>query len=280
MAAYACIIPTRNRPERTIRATRSVLAQTAGDFECVVVDDGSTDNTSECVAAIDDPRLRLARQSHQGVSAARNYGVELSTAPWIALLDSDDEWLPSKMERQLAYLAENPGMRICQTEEVWIRRGVRVNPMEKHRKQGGDIFGRSLELCIISPSAVVIARSLFNEIGGFDEAFPACEDYDIWLRITSREPVGLLPESLVVKYGGHADQLSRTTPVMDSWRIRAIDKILRGGTLNVSQRKAAVEELGRKCRIVAAGYRKRGREKEAVRLEALAVRHEAGDGEN
>jgi GT2 family glycosyltransferase len=154
-----------------------------------------------------------------------------------------------------------------------MRRGVRVNPMNKHRKSGGDLFHRSLELCVISPSAVLLARSLFDEVGGFDETLPVCEDYDLWLRITSREPVGFLPEPLVVKYGGHADQLSRTTPVMDGYRIRAIDKILRSGQLTADQQRAAVQALERKCRIVAQGCEKRGKHEEAERLRALVREH-------
>lgn len=273
MPLYACIIPTFNRPEQTVEAARSVLAQTLADLECIVVDDGSTDDTAERVAAIKDRRLRVVRRPHRGVSAARNHGVALSSSPWIAFLDSDDRWLPKKMERQMDYLRRRPHFRICQTEEIWIRRGVRVNPMKKHRKAEGDLFERSLELCIISPSAVVLQRSLFDEVGGFDESLPACEDYDLWLRITCREAVGLVPEALVVKYGGHEDQLSRTTPVMDIYRIRAIDKLLRSGRLNGEQRKAAVEELERKCKIVARGALKRGNRVEAERLSALVNEH-------
>jgi GT2 family glycosyltransferase len=273
MPACACIIPTHNRPAQTLAAVESVLAQTAGDLECIVVDDGSTDDTPDRLAALRDPRLRIVRQPQRGVAAARNHGVALASSPWIAFLDSDDLWLPRKMECQLAYMAANPALRISQTEEIWIRHGARVNPMKKHRKNGGELFARSLELCVISPSAVVLARSLFDEVGGFDETFPVCEDYDLWLRITCREPVGYLAEPLAVKHGGHADQLSRATPVMDQWRIRAIDKLLRTGHLMEPQRQAAVAELERKCRIVAQGCRKRGRADEAERLLALARDH-------
>ena len=270
MPVYACIIPTRNRPVATIEAVQSVLTQTASDLECIVVDDGSDDETADRIAALRDPRLRVVRQPNRGVAAARNRGVALSASPWIAFLDSDDRWLPRKMERQLAYMAAHPALRISQTDETWVRRGRRVNPMKKHLKSGGDLFVRSLELCVISPSAVLMARTLFDDAGGFDEDFPVCEDYDLWLRITCCEPVGFLPEPLVVKYGGHADQLSRSVPVMDRWRIRAIDKILRGDRLTEDQRHAAIEELERKCRIVAQGCRKRGNVEEAERLLALA----------
>jgi glycosyltransferase involved in cell wall biosynthesis len=273
MPVYACIIPTFNRPAWTVEAVESVLAQTLGDFECIVVDDGSTDDTADRIVAVGDPRVRLVRQPHRGVAAARNHGVAMSSSPWLAFLDSDDRWLPRKMERQMAFVAANTALRISQTDELWIRRGVRVNPMKKHRKSGGDLFARSLELCVISPSAVLVARSLFDEIGGFDEDFPVCEDYDLWLRITCREVVGFLPEPLVVKRGGHDDQLSRSAPVMDHYRIRAIDKILRSGQLNETQQHAAVDELARKCKIVALGCRKHGKNREAERYLALARQH-------
>jgi len=275
MPFYSCIIPTYNRPEPTVRAVESVLSQTLDDLECIVVDDGSTNETAERVGAIRDPRLRVVRRPHLGVAAARNYGVSLAASEWIAFLDSDDLWLPRKMERQMAYMAENPSLRISQTDEIWIRRGVRVNPKKKHRKSAGDLFERSLQLCVISPSAVVLAHSLFDEVGGFDETFPVCEDYELWLRITCREVVGFLPEPLVVKYGGHDDQLSRAMPAMDRWRIRAIDKILRSGLLSEPQRRAAVEELERKCAIVAQGCLKRGNREEVERLEALVREHKA-----
>lgn len=279
MPLFACILPTFNRPDFTVWAVESVLAQTLADFECIVVDDGSTDETAGRILSIRDPRLRLIRQAHRGVSAARNHGVAVSSSPWIAFLDSDDLWLPQKMERQLAFMAAHPTLRLSQTDEIWIRRGRRVNPMNKHRKSGGDLFARSLELCIISPSAAVLSRNLFDEVGGFDETFPACEDYDLWLRITCRHPVGFLPEPLVIKHGGHADQLSRTVPVLDLWRIRAIDKILRSGRLSKSQRCAARTALQRKCRIVIAGALKRGRREEAARLQALLAEYGVSDRE-
>jgi len=273
MPACACIIPTFNRPGSSVEAIESVLAQTMRDLECIVVDDGSTDDTPDRVAALRDPRLRLVGQPHRGVAAARNSGVAVSSSPRIAFLDSDDRWLPRKLERQMAYTAANSQLRISQTDEIWIRRGKRVNPMKKHRKSGGDLFARSLELCVISPSAVLLERSLFDEVGGFDESFAVCEDYDLWLRITCREPVGFLAEPLVVKHGGHEDQLSRSVAVLDHHRIRAIDKILRTGRLTEAQRRAAICEIERKCRIVAQGCLKRGNREEAERLLALAHSH-------
>ena len=102
-------------------------------------------------------------------------------------------------------------------------------------------------------------RTLWDQLGGFDESLPACEDYDLWLRLTLRTPVVLLPARLIVKHGGHADQLSRCVPVLDEYRIRALEKIL-AASLTLPQRRSVLEHLVHKCRIVAQGARKRQHE--------------------
>jgi GT2 family glycosyltransferase len=202
------------------------------------------------------------------VAAARNLGVSQSRGCYIAFLDSDDLWLPGKMARQTAFMIEHPRVAICQTEEIWIRNGVRVNPKAVHRKPSGEIFARSLELCLISPSAVMMTRQLFQQFGGFDETFLVCEDYDLWLRIAAAERVPLIDTPLVVKRGGHADQLSRSMWGMDRYRVLALQKILRSG-LKGWRRAAALKVLRRKIGVLARGARKRGKERDAQAYEAL-----------
>ena len=265
------VVPTHDRAALLPRALDSVRRQSAPPGEVIVVDDGSTDGTGDLVRRR-FPEVRLLRQANRGVSAARNRGIGAARGEWIALLDSDDAWLPEKLERQLAALAGAPGHRICHTDEIWIRDGRRVNPGARHAKRGGRIFRHCLPLCAISPSAALIQRSLFDEVGLFDEALPACEDYDLWLRITAREPVLLLDEPLVEKHGGHADQLSRTEPGLDRHRIRALVKILEGGDLAPGDRAAAIATLAEKCRIWAGGAAARGRLEEAESYQALARR--------
>ncbi|MDE0206756.1 MAG: glycosyltransferase family 2 protein, partial [Candidatus Tectomicrobia bacterium] len=165
-------------------------------------------------------------------------------------------WMPGKVSAQVAYFEAHPDAQACHTDEVWIRRGVRVNERRVHRKQGGWQFLASLPHCLISPSAVMMRRALWERLGGFDETLPACEDYDLWLRLTALEPVGFLPERLVTKRGGHADQLSRVTPALDRYRIRALEKTL-ATSLPAGHRLAVLEQLAAKCRIVAQGARKR-----------------------
>lgn len=265
------IVPTYNRAWTLRAAVDSVLAQEGPAFELVAVDDGSTDETPDLLAEYGG-RLRTIRQENRGVSAARNRGIDAARGDLIAFLDSDDRWLPGKLAAQVAFFAERPDALICQTEELWIRRGVRVNPRRRHRKRSGMIFEPSLELCLVSPSAVMVRRELFDRVGRFDESLPACEDYDLWLRVARRFPVHLVETPLVVKHGGHADQLS-AMPGLDRYRVRAILKLLDGGDLSPDQESAARRTLAEKSRVYAAGCRKRGRIAEAERYEDLARRY-------
>lgn len=265
------IIPTYNRAGFLKEALDSVRAQSYADFETIVVDDGSTDDTPSVLSEAGQ-HLVVVRQANQGVSAARNTGVAHARGTWLAFLDSDDLWHPAKLACQMEVLGQHPDWRICQTDETWIRNGVRVNPRLRHQKPSGMIFEASLALCLVSPSAVIIHRDLFAEMGGFDVDFPACEDYDLWLRISRQTPIYLIPEQLVVKRGGHADQLSRM-PALDRYRIRAIKQLIESGTLTATQQAASVTMLKQKCAIYAAGCRKRERLDEAREYESLASQY-------
>ncbi len=259
MTMVSVIIPTFNRAEKVVRAISSVLDQTFTDFELIVVDDGSIDGTERTVGQFVDRIKYIPHPTNLGVSAARNIGIKNSRAPFIAFLDSDDHWLPEKLEIQLKFFNTNTDALVCQTEEIWIRNGLRVNPRKKHQKPSGDIFEPSLKLCLVSPSAVMLRRSLFEEVGLFDENLPACEDYDLWLRIACRHPVYLIREPLIIKEGGHSDQLSSRHKGMDRFRIDALLKLIRSGLLNDAQFRAALKELAFKCRIYGNGCIKRGK---------------------
>ncbi len=262
------IIPTYNRAGHLREALDSVLAQEFRSFELIVVDDGSTDETPPLLLKYGDS-IRVLRQKNRGVSAARNAGIAAGRGALIAFLDSDDIWLPGKLSRQVEFFGQNPEVLICQTEELWVKNGCRVNPGKRHRKRGGMIFEPSLELCLVSPSAVMLRRELFDRVGVFDERLPACEDYDLWLRVSCRFPVGLIDTPLIAKRGGHADQLSRARG-LDRYRIESIAKLISDGCLTAAQRIAAVAVLKQKCRVYAGGCRKRGRHAEADRYEQLS----------
>jgi glycosyltransferase involved in cell wall biosynthesis len=265
------IIPTFDRAPWVGEAIASVLAQTYPHLELIVADDGSHDATSEVVQAF-GPALTYIRQPHAGVSAARNRGVAASCGELVAFLDSDDLWLPGKIAAQVALL-QQPQAQACYTDEIWIRHGVRVNSKHIHQKHSGWLFEPSLPRCIISPSSILLRRTLWDQLGGFDESLPACEDYDLWLRLTLVTPVLLLPERLIVKRGGHADQLSRCIPVLDQYRITALEKIL-AAPLTLSQRRAVLEHLIQKCRIVAQGAHKRQHEARWATYSAKAQRYQ------
>ncbi|RPJ72961.1 MAG: glycosyltransferase [Desulfobacteraceae bacterium] len=271
--AVSVIIPTCNRAWCLAEAVDSVLAQAYQDFELIVVDDGSTDETPRLLETY-GAAIRMLRCKNRGVSAARNAGIAAARAGLIAFLDSDDLWLPGKLSRQVAFFERIPEVLICQTEECWVRNGRRVNPGKRHRKRGGLIFEPSLELCLVSPSAVMVRRGLFDQVGLFDEALPACEDYDLWLRVSCRIPIHLIETPLIIKRGGHADQLSRAWG-LDRYRIASILNLLESGLLSDDQRRSALRVLRQKCAVVAGGCRKRGRRKEGAYYEQVA----AGAGE-
>ncbi|OGR09008.1 MAG: hypothetical protein A3K23_03435 [Desulfobacca sp. RBG_16_58_9] len=256
------IIPTYNRADLVRQAVASVRAQTYRDFEIVVVDDGGTDDTFEVLSTW--PELRLLRHTgRQGVSAARNTGITAARGQWLAFLDSDDLWLPDKLARQIFWLEGQPELLICQTEETWVRRGVAVNKPATHRKVAGRIFLPSLARCMISPSAVILNRRLFEDHGVFDATLAAAEDYDLWLRLTWRYDVGLVDEPLAIKRGGHPDQLSRQWG-LDRFRIRALVKLLDEPDLPQPYARAARNLLAVKCAIYARGCDKRGKMAEAA----------------
>lgn len=257
------IIPVYNRVNLVGRALTSVYAQSRSPWEVIVVDDGSSDGTGDYVRS-HFPQARYIHQSNQGVSAARNRGIDAASSDWLAFLDSDDEWLPQKLQIQCRALETNSKHRVCHSNEVWVRRGKRVNPMRKHAKSGGNIFRRCLPRCVISPSSVIVHRSVLETVGGFDEALPVCEDYDLWLRVCAVYSVFYVEQPLIIKYGGHPDQLSQRHPAMDRFRIEALEKIVRGGTLSPADRHAAVNTLLQKIRIYADGAEKRGRWQEVL----------------
>ncbi len=254
----AVVIPVFNRAGSIEAAIDSVLQQTHPASEIIVVDDCSNDNTAAVLEKYKPKITIVTNKTNQGVSYSRNKGIEAAGADWIAFLDSDDTWDKHKLEAQKHFHEINPDLSISQCDEIWIRNGVRVNPMAKHAKQGGWIFEACIPRCIVSPSAVIIHKDVFARIGRFDPQLPACEDYDLWLRIAPHYEIGYLAEKLMTRYGGHADQLSQKYWGMDRFRITAMEKQVECD-LKAPWRKALLEELVFKCGIVADGASKRGK---------------------
>jgi glycosyltransferase involved in cell wall biosynthesis len=265
------IIPAFNRAHTLPKALDSVLSQTLKPREIIVVDDGSTDETNAVLANY--PGLCIISQDNRGVSAARNMGIKKAGGEWLAFLDSDDEWLKEKLEKQWDAICIDDKL-ICHTEEIWIRNGQRVNPMKKHKKFGGIIYERCLPLCVISPSSVMIHRSVFEDVGVFDESLEVCEDYDLWLRICAKYSVLFIDEPLIVKYGGHEDQLSRKYWGMDRFRVKALEKMMSFGALNDEDEKATVNMILQKCGIIINGMKKRGNNDEAEKWQSKIEKYE------
>ena len=272
MFNISIIIPTYNRKSFLIHAIDSVLNQTYQNLELIIIDDGSSDKSMEYIKK-KYPSIKIYKQLNKGVSSARNKGIKISSNNWMAFLDSDDRWHPKKLEKQINYLAKNPKYKICHTDEIWIRKGVRINQHKKHKKYGGLIFNKCLDLCRISPSSVIIHKDVFNKVGLFNEKLPVCEDYDLWLRITAKFPVLYLDEKLTIKYGGHLNQLSKKYWGMDRFRVMAIENLIRKNYLNKKNKIIAKKFLKEKSNIYLQGLKKRKKKKEIAYYENIIKKY-------
>ena len=251
------IIPTFDRCELLRRALDSVLKQTQKPREIIVVDNGSKDHTYEMVSSLFSNVIYL-KEKKKGVSASRNRGISSAKSNWIALLDSDDVWKPEKLEKQIAFNINNPKYRLIHTNEIWYRNNKFLNQLKKHKKSGGDIFKNSLSLCCISPSSTLIKKEIFSDYGYFDESLEVCEDYDMWIRITAKEEVGYIDEPMLIKHGGHSDQLSKKYWGMDRFRIFSLEKNLNSNWFTKEQRQTVINVLIKKLTILTNGANKRG----------------------
>jgi len=251
------IIPTLNRIKYLPRALDSALNQTYKASEIIVVDNGSSDGTLELLKE-KYPLIRLLEEKKVGVSAARNKGIISSNFDWVALLDSDDAWDIRKLEIQKnALQSSSKNYKLVHTEEIWMKNNIKINQMKKHQKFGGYIFEKCLPLCCISPSSVLMQKSIFNQVGYFDENLPVCEDYDLWLKICSNERVLFIDQTLTLKYGGHKDQLSKSYWGMDRFRIKSIENLVLNCDLKSYQKHMAINTLIKKLKIIINGAYKR-----------------------
>lgn len=259
------IIPTFNRFNLISRAIDSVLSQTIKPFEIIVVDDGSSDNTSTFIKN-NYKSVKLIKQNNLGVSKARNVGIKNSSGDWIALLDSDDEWKKNKLEVQIKSLSEYDYYSVCHTNEIWIRNGIRVNQKKRHQKYGGDIFDKCLDICRISPSSIIFKKNIIDEVGWFDEGLSICEDYDLWLRITANFKILFIDKPLVIKYGGHSDQLSKSVNGIEAYRIKSLENLLSNTKLIKDYKLLTIKMLITKLGIYKKGLLKRHKTNELLKI--------------
>ena len=270
MMNISVVIPTYNRKELLKRSIDSVINQTIKPSEIIIVDDGSNDGTEAMVKKKYDS-LKLIKQKNKGASAARNSGIKASSGEWICFLDSDDEWKNDKLEKQIIAVANNSDYKFFHSNEIWIKNGKRINQKKKHKKYGGDIFKKCLDMCRISPSSVLIDKSIFEEIGFFNENLVVCEDYELWLRICDKYEVFFIDEPLIFKYGGHQGQLSYSIDSIEYHRIKALEYLLSTG-LSKENRDYTIQMLISKISIYLNGLIKRGKKHEiAVYEEKIKV---------
>jgi len=261
---FSIVIPTYNRAKFLRIAIESVLKQTFGNYELIIIDDGSTDTTKAMIQNLyaNNKKLGYFYQKNQGVSKARNQGIAQSRGEFIAFLDSDDRFCRQKLEISHAYIKNNPQYKIFHTQEIWYHNGTILNQKHYQQKPTGLIFPNALRLCCVGLSTALINHQLFNEVGCFDENLPVCEDYDFWLRTTFKNEVFLIPHWLTIKEGGREDQLSKKYTAMDKFRIKSLIKILESGLLNNTDYNLAHTELKNKCSIYIQGALKRGKNNE------------------
>jgi glycosyltransferase involved in cell wall biosynthesis len=208
-------IPTWNRAHLVMRALASALAQTVRDIEILVVDDGSTDATPEVLARVDDDRLQIIRLARNGgISRTRNTALRAARGDWVAFLDDDNEWAPEYLERQLAFAASRPEAAVtyCRAERRDGRTG-RVG-LAPSAVWSGQVFRRLVSGWLPVMSGALLRRAALLEIGGFDEALLAYEDYDLLLRLAQRSQIAGSAEVLLVRHEHAGPQLSRNYPAL------------------------------------------------------------------
>ena len=229
------IIPTYNYGHYVTEAVESVLAQTYGGYEIVVVDDGSTDDTRARLAGYGD-RIRYVYQDNQGLSAARNTGIRHARGGWIALLDSDDAWHPRKLEIQAAYLKEHPDVDLLASRHLdsppgtWpaVLEGSWTAFPEPTRPAATRIRYQNLLLrSYFGVCSVVVRRRCFDEVGLFDPDLLSVEDRDMWIRIARRFTLARL-ELPLWRYRLHAESMTRKAARMEGYRRRVLRKACSG----------------------------------------------------
>lgn len=241
------IIPTYNRKDFILRAIKSVQAQSAQVSEIIVVDDGSTDGTKEL---LEHENIEYIYQENRGVSSARNAGIKKAKNEWIAFLDSDDVWESDKLAEHIYCHVKNPILLASFSDELWIR-NEKIIILKSHQKKEEPSFVNSLRLCKIGTSTFFCSQKIFERVGMFDEELNVCEDYDLWLRILLEHDIKFINKKLVRKYAGHQNQLSFDTPLIDMYRIEALEK-----HMNSKYKIEVIHELIYKTTILLNGAKK------------------------
>lgn len=266
------IIPTYNRRDLLPRALDSVLAQTMPVDEIIVIDDGSTDSTDDMLRARYGDRVRYVWQANAGVSAARNHGLRLAQGRYLALLDSDDLWRPTKTELQVAFLDAHPdfGMVVCDVERVDSEyRHIDVFRRRDTLREDGWVLRWVLHNPALAPASVLMRREVVEQLGGFDERLRTAEDLEFHLRVARHWKIGVVEQALVRAMRGH-DGLSAADSTYDDY-VRVVEAAVAGARGSVDDRELDEALAGTYARN-ARGMLIRGRWKEGATLARRAWR--------
>lgn len=263
------VIPAYNAAAYVGQAIESVLAQTFGDLEILVIDDGSTDGTERVVRA--NPGVRYHRQDNRGVAVARNHGIAEARGRYAAFLDADDLWLPHKLERQLGALRASPSCRVCYSpffavdphlREIGLVHGPRVGSALEDLLRFGNVVG--------TPSTVIGERTLLEDAGGFDPDLSFCADWDLWIRLAARTEFACVDEPLV-RYRRHPGNMSRDVALLERESVRTLEKAFAMPGLPRALRARRRSALGRNQMVLAGSYFRAGRYRDLLRCAARAV---------
>ena len=224
MPEVSIVVPAHNAGRTLAQTLASVIAQTVVDYEVIVVDDGSTDDTAQVAGQAQDSRVTVVSTANGGVARARNHGIARATGSFVAFLDADDLWRPTKLADQLQRLAADPGAGVCVTAATRIddrSREIGLMGLEDTRDTCTALLLRSMVAGCISSG--LVRRSLLEAVGGFDPAFSQCADWDLWLRLSRETRFSLLDEDLVL-YRTHAGNMSDNISLLERDSFAVLDK--------------------------------------------------------
>ncbi len=252
MNTVSVIIPVYNRTFSIRDAVESVLIQSIKPSEIIVIDDGSSFDTVSYLKNYMHHIRLIKLNKNKGVSFARNTGIKAACGEYIAFLDSDDLFLPKKLECQINYMAEN-NLLISHTDEFWYRKDSWVNQGKSSKRYGGYIFDKILDKCRISPSSLIVHKSVFDEAGYFNEDLKVCEDYEISLRFALKYKIGYLEKKLIIKRAVEENSLSAGICHIEYIRYEILEKLYRkiNNTLDLNSKNALIREIERKKQIIS-----------------------------
>jgi glycosyltransferase involved in cell wall biosynthesis len=253
MPAVSVIIPTYNSAGYLKDAVDSVLAQTFKDFEVLIIDDGSTDDTEAVMRNYEAP-VRYIRQENRGVSEARNRGIEESRGRWVAFLDADDTWYPHKLERQTAALRSSSEARVCYSAFMTVRSDLAPIGLRRSNRQQSALDDLLMRGNVVGSICTVLAeKSLFEVAGRFDPSLSQCADWDMWVRLAALTEFLYVDEALVT-YRQHATNMSRNASLLEIDSLRVLEKGFAMPGIGESLRGSRRRAIGRNYTVLAGTY--------------------------